>query len=151
MGLLDCGTEHCRFKTGHAGPCVTKTGGFIPTVHNERSPEATPLSEGLYQEWGKREQAMLDAEQRLKGLQPIRRTVLHDSFDETVNHPIRYNSHPSGIECIAIIEHMPFNIGSAIKYLWRAGLKENAPTEQDFDKAIWCIQREKLRLKNVKP
>ena len=67
---------------------------------------------------------------------------------EQVNHPPHYNSHPSGIECIVVVQHMPFNIGNAIKYLWRAGLKENAPTEQDYDKAIWYINQEKKRLKN---
>lgn len=65
---------------------------------------------------------------------------------DKVNHPSHYNSHPSGIECITIIEHMPHNIGAAVKYLWRAGLKENSPTLEDYDKAIWYIEREKQRL-----
>lgn len=39
---------------------------------------------------------------------------------DNVNHPKHYNSHPSGVECIEIVEHLPFNIGSAIKYLWRS-------------------------------
>jgi Protein of unknwon function (DUF3310) len=60
---------------------------------------------------------------------------------ETVNHPRHYNEHPSGIECIDIVEHYSFNIGNAIKYLWRAGLKSKDPIE-DFKKAIWYIQRE---------
>lgn len=34
-----------------------------------------------------------------------------------VNHPPHYNQNPSGIECIDVIEHLPFNVGSAIKYL----------------------------------
>lgn len=42
---------------------------------------------------------------------------------EEVNHPKHYNSHPSGIECIEIVRHHNFNIGNAIKYLWRQGLK----------------------------
>ena len=37
-----------------------------------------------------------------------------------INHPQHYNQHPSGIECITIVEHMTFNIGNAVKYLWRA-------------------------------
>lgn len=63
-----------------------------------------------------------------------------------VEHPVHYTSHPSGIEAIVITEHMPFNIGSAMKYLWRAGLKENAPTTQDYAKAIWYIKREIERI-----
>ena len=43
-------------------------------------------------------------------------------MSDTVNHPAHYNTHPSGVECIEITEHFNFNIGNAIKYLWRAGL-----------------------------
>lgn len=42
---------------------------------------------------------------------------------EHVNHPVHYNKHPGGIECIEIIRHYTFDTGCAIKYLWRAGLK----------------------------
>ena len=61
-----------------------------------------------------------------------------------VNHPPHYNQNPSGIECIDVIEHMPFNVGSAIKYLWRAGYKQDAV--EDFQKAIWYIEREITRI-----
>lgn len=42
---------------------------------------------------------------------------------DPVNHPLHYTSDPSGVECIEITRHRNFNIGNAIKYLWRAGLK----------------------------
>jgi hypothetical protein len=61
-----------------------------------------------------------------------------------VDHPKHYNSHPSGIECIDVVEHMNFNIGNAIKYLWRSGLKDH--TIQDLQKAAWYINREIDRL-----
>lgn len=61
---------------------------------------------------------------------------------DKVNHPKHYNSHPSGIECITIVEHMGFNIGNAIKYLWREGIKENTPDVEDLKKAAWYINRE---------
>ena len=61
---------------------------------------------------------------------------------EAVNHPEHYNKHPSGIECIDIVRHHNFNIGSAIKYLWRCGLKENNPEIQELKKAVWYIQDE---------
>jgi hypothetical protein len=64
-----------------------------------------------------------------------------------VNHPSHYNSHPAGIECIDVVEHMTFNIGNAIKYLWRAGLKPNAPSDQDIAKAQWYLERELSRLR----
>jgi hypothetical protein len=59
---------------------------------------------------------------------------------ERVNHPAHYNAHPSGIECIEVVEHMGFNVGNAIKYLWRADEK-GAPIE-DLRKAAWYVQRE---------
>ena len=59
---------------------------------------------------------------------------------EAVNHPAHYNAHPSGVECIDVVEHMPFNIGNAVKYLWRAGLKGEAL--EDLKKAAWYVDRE---------
>jgi Protein of unknwon function (DUF3310) len=63
---------------------------------------------------------------------------------DPVNHPQHYTSHPSGVECIEITEHFNFNIGNAIKYLWRAGLKGNQL--QDLQKAEWYVKREIQRL-----
>lgn len=59
---------------------------------------------------------------------------------DPVNHPDHYTSHPSGIECIEVTEHFPFNVGNAIKYLWR-GDHKNAVL-QDLEKAQWYIARE---------
>jgi hypothetical protein len=64
---------------------------------------------------------------------------------ETVNHPPHYNAHPSGVECIAVVEHYNFNIGNAMKYLWRAGLKSPDAVE-DLKKAAWYVNREIERL-----
>src|SRR6478735_10387832 len=65
---------------------------------------------------------------------------------EAVNHPAHYNADPSGIECIEVVRHRNFNIGNAIKYLWRAGLKDEDSEVQDLQKAIWYIQDEIERL-----
>ena len=59
-----------------------------------------------------------------------------------MNHPPHYGQHPTGIECIEIVEHFGFNLGNAIKYLWRAGLKEGADEIQDLEKAEWYVRRE---------
>lgn len=59
---------------------------------------------------------------------------------DSVNHPKHYNAHPSGIECIDVVEHMGFNLGNAIKYIWRADLKADAI--EDLRKARWYIERE---------
>lgn len=66
---------------------------------------------------------------------------------DPVNHPSHYTSHPSGVECITIARHMGFNLGNALKYLWRAGKKNGAPTIQDLEKAIFYIQDEIRLLK----
>lgn len=61
---------------------------------------------------------------------------------ETVDHPAHYNQHPAGIECITVVEAFNFNIGNAIKYLWRAGLKPGASAAEDLQKAAWYVARE---------
>lgn len=59
---------------------------------------------------------------------------------DPVNKPSHYRSHPSGIECIQITEHMGFNLGNAFKYIWRCDLKKDAI--EDLKKAVWYAQRE---------
>ena len=63
---------------------------------------------------------------------------------DNVNHPKHYTSHPSGVECIEITEHMNFCLGNATKYVWRASLKGNQI--EDLKKARWYIDREIERL-----
>jgi len=60
--------------------------------------------------------------------------------EDLVNHPKHYTSHPSGVECIQVTEHMGFNLGNAMKYIWRADEKGNAI--EDLRKAAWYINRE---------
>lgn len=59
---------------------------------------------------------------------------------DAVNHPPHYTSHPSGVECIQVTEHMNFNLGNAMKYIWRADEKGN--DIQDLEKAAWYLARE---------
>jgi hypothetical protein len=61
-------------------------------------------------------------------------------MSSAVNHPKHYNANPSGVECITVVEHMSFNVGNAMKYLWRADEK-GRPIE-DLEKARWYIDRE---------
>ena len=73
---------------------------------------------------------------------------------DPVNHPTHYTSHPSGVECITVTEWYNFNIGNAIKYCWRNGLKGAEDSDiQDLKKAVWYISREiskrEKELKNV--
>jgi hypothetical protein len=77
------------------------------------------------------------------GLDTERTTIIKGdlmSEHDPVNHPKHYTSHPSGVECIQITEHMGFNLGNALKYVWRADLKDDAI--EDMEKAVWYLQRE---------
>lgn len=60
--------------------------------------------------------------------------------DDPVNHPSHYTNHPSGVECIQITRHMSFNLGNALKYIWRADLKGKAV--EDLEKAIFYLKDE---------
>ena len=59
---------------------------------------------------------------------------------DPVNHPKHYTAHPSGVECITITRHMGFNLGNALKYIWRCDLKKDAI--EDLRKARWYIDEE---------
>lgn len=62
---------------------------------------------------------------------------------DMVEHPPHYNQHPTGIECITIIEENPFlNLGNAMKYLWRVSWGGKGDDREDLEKAIWYIKRE---------
>lgn len=69
-----------------------------------------------------------------------------------INSSSHYTNDPSGIECIEITRHRNFNIGNAIKYLWRAGLKEDKDRKlinkqvEDLNKAVWYLVDEIHRL-----
>lgn len=62
---------------------------------------------------------------------------------DLVNHPPHCTQHPSGVECIQIVVHMGFCLGTAVKYTWRADLKHDAV--EDLKKARWYLDREIAR------
>jgi len=70
---------------------------------------------------------------------------MNEDLDKHIN-PSHYKSHPSGVECITVTRHFNFNIGNAIKYLWRQGLKDSNPSIQDLEKAKWYLTDEIARL-----
>ena len=69
---------------------------------------------------------------------------------EKINHPKHYGEHPARIECIDVIEPFCFNLGSVIKYVWRAGLKPGEDDLDDLRKAEWYIKREIQRMSDDK-
>lgn len=61
---------------------------------------------------------------------------------DNVNHPKHYESGfgPVAVECIDVTRHLPFSVGNAIKYIWRAGKKESTKKAiEDLEKARWYI------------
>lgn len=71
---------------------------------------------------------------------------------DMVNHPPHYNSSESKcecgrrIECIDVTRHMSFNIGNAVKYLWRFQHKNGI---EDLKKAKWYLDDVIRQLENV--
>jgi len=66
---------------------------------------------------------------------------------DNVEHPKHYTSHPSGVECITITRHMNFNLGNAMKYIFRAGLKNDCV--EDLEKAIFYLKDEINRINKI--
>lgn len=67
-----------------------------------------------------------------------------DDRDDPVNHPSHYTSHPSGTECIEIVRHMGYNLGTVIACIWRAGYKGSLL--EDLRKARWHLDDEIARV-----
>ena len=61
---------------------------------------------------------------------------------EMVNHPNHYGGEDNTYEAIKVIEawKLNFNLGNTVKYISRAGKKDN--TVQDLKKALWYLSRE---------
>lgn len=79
-----------------------------------------------------------------------KKVTFADEFIDSYAQPSsdHYRKHPSGIECITVAEHFNFNLGNVLKYVWRAGHKENEL--EDLKKAQFYIEREIIRLKTNK-
>lgn len=68
---------------------------------------------------------------------------------DNVNHPAHYTD--GKIEVIDFIEdkQLNFNRGNAIKYISRAGKKDKSKEVEDLQKAVFYINREIKRIKEV--
>ena len=69
---------------------------------------------------------------------------------ELVNHPQHYGGKDNPYEAIKVIEawKLGFCLGNTIKYISRAGKKDN--TIQELEKALWYLKREIKNLKHGK-
>jgi hypothetical protein len=69
---------------------------------------------------------------------------------DPVDHPPHYTDGPGcqhcgkPVECITVTEKMSFNLGNAVKYIWRHDKKGNPV--QDLKKARWYVDREIKRM-----
>ena len=78
-------------------------------------------------------------------------------MNDRVEHPSHYTwlKKLCGIEAIDITRHMNFNLGCALKYILRAGHKEEEGMSikdiqiEDLEKAIWYLTDEINRIKNT--
>src|SRR5882672_3953360 len=71
-------------------------------------------------------------------------TLSAPALAEDPINPSHYRRHPSGVECIEITRHLNFNVGNAIKYIWRYNDKGD-PIE-NLKKAQWYLDDEIRRL-----
>ena len=62
--------------------------------------------------------------------------------NKLVNHPEHYGGKKNLYEAIKVIEawDLNFNLGNVVKYISRAGKKDNI--KQDLEKALWYLKRE---------
>lgn len=67
-----------------------------------------------------------------------------EDIKEHVNHPSHYGGEDNIYEAIKVIEawNLGFCLGNAIKYISRAGKKDNNSYLQDLKKAKWYLERE---------
>lgn len=65
-------------------------------------------------------------------------------MEEKINHPSHYGGENSLYETIKVIEawNLNFNLGNAVKYISRAGKKDETKYIEDIKKAIWYLERE---------
>jgi len=110
--------------------------------YSELSPQIHPCNNCQGNDhWVKRDLYIRDSSQPLS--EAIKEWIDSDQSEwanDSIHKPKHYTEHPSGIECIQVTEHMGFNLGNAIKYIWRCDLKKDAI--EDLKKAKWYIDRE---------
>lgn len=84
-------------------------------------------------------------------------TQLDYKMNDRVEHPSHYTwlKKLCGIEAIDITRNMNFNLGCALKYILRAGHKEEEGMSikekqiEDLEKAVWYLTDEINRIKNT--
>jgi hypothetical protein len=89
---------------------------------------------------------------RIEELADWEKEILEEAAQETdvVNHPSHYaDGWSNGAEVIDITENLNFNRGNAVKYIARAGKKDQDREVEDLKKAQFYINREIARLESI--
>lgn len=75
-----------------------------------------------------------------------------DINKEQVNHPSHYGGGDNTYEVIKVIEawDLDFHLGNTVKYISRAGKKDQDKELQDLKKALWYLERKINNLENNK-
>lgn len=73
---------------------------------------------------------------------PVGKLMPRDASATYANAPVSainpaHYRQGSGVECIDVVRHLPFAQGNAMKYVWRAGHKDDI--KEDLQKALWYI------------
>lgn len=66
---------------------------------------------------------------------------MSEPINDPVNHPSHYTDGPTlgRLECLDITRWLPFDLGNAFKYIWRAGKKDPAKMAEDLEKAKFYL------------
>lgn len=69
---------------------------------------------------------------------------------ESVNHPEHYGGASNVYEAIKVIDawNLGFALGNTIKYISRAGKKDQSKELEDLRKALWYLQHHINQLEN---
>jgi len=69
---------------------------------------------------------------------------------ESVNHPDHYGGADNVYEAIKVIDawSLGFALGNTVKYISRAGKKDQSKELEDLKKALWYLQHHINKLEN---
>jgi hypothetical protein len=92
---------------------------------------------------------MGDSVTKFKDMNDREATFTIDESKSKVKHPQHYGGKDNPYEAIKVIEAwgVGFNLGNTLKYISRAGKKDN--TIQDLEKALFYLDREIQNLKKI--
>lgn len=127
---------------------VFKLSAEMEAELNEQLAQATADGKESYDSVGTRPRSSslrrrLDTGGNSQSLEPVPQDHPPVIAEDPIN-PSHYRKHASGIECIEVTRHMNFNVGNAVKYLWRY-MDKGDPIE-NLKKAQWYLEDEIKRL-----